>query len=234
MSRHVIVTGASRGIGAAIAEFFIAAGDRVVALSRSGTGPEGCALVLAVDVTDSSAVNEAVKRAVGELGPVDVAVINAGVTKDGLAMRMSDEQWREVLSTDLDGAFYCARATMASMVRARQGSIIFIGSISPFIGVPGQANYAAAKAGLVGLARAIAKEVATRGVTVNVVAPGLIETEMTSELGAAKDSMAAMIPMGRIGQPADIAGVVGFLASNHARYITGAVLCADGGLSLGH
>jgi len=184
-------------------------------------------------VTDSSAVNEAVKRAVGELGPVDVAVINAGVTKDGLAMRMSDEQWREVLSTDLDGAFYCARATMASMVRARQGSIIFIGSISPFIGVPGQANYAAAKAGLVGLARAIAKEVATRGVTVNVVAPGLIETEMTSELGAAKDSMAAMIPMGRIGQPADIAGVVGFLASNHARYITGAVLCADGGLSLG-
>jgi len=205
----------------------------VVALSRSGTGPEGCALVLAVDVTDSSAVNEAVKRAVGELGPVDVAVINAGVTKDGLAMRMSDEQWREVLSTDLDGAFYCARATMASMVRARQGSIIFIGSISPFIGVPGQANYAAAKAGLVGLARAIAKEVATRGVTVNVVAPGLIETEMTSELGAAKDSMAAMIPMGRIGQPADIAGVVGFLASNHARYITGAVLCADGGLSLG-
>ena len=233
MSRHVIVTGASRGIGAAIAEFFIAAGDRVVALSRSGTGPEGCALVLAVDVTDSSAVNEAVKRAVGELGPVDVAVINAGVTKDGLAMRMSDEQWREVLSTDLDGAFYCARATMASMVRARQGSIIFIGSISPFIGVPGQANYAAAKAGLVGLARAIAKEVATRGVTVNVVAPGLIETEMTSELGAAKDSMAAMIPMDRIGQPADIAGVVGFLASNHARYITGAVLCADGGLSLG-
>ena len=122
---------------------------------------------------------------------------------------------------------------MASMVRARQGSIIFIGSISPFIGVPGQANYAAAKAGLVGLARAIAKEVATRGVTVNVVAPGLIETEMTSELGAAKDTMAAMIPMGRIGQPADIAGVVGFLASNHARYITGAVLCADGGLSLG-
>jgi NAD(P)-dependent dehydrogenase (short-subunit alcohol dehydrogenase family) len=233
VSRHVIVTGASRGIGAAIAEFFIAAGDQVVALSRSGTGPEGCALVLAVDVTDSSAVNEAVKRAVGELGPVDVAVINAGVTKDGLAMRMSDEQWREVLSTDLDGAFYCARATMASMVRARQGSIIFIGSISPFIGVPGQANYAAAKAGLVGLARAIAKEVATRGVTVNVVAPGLIETEMTSELGAAKDSMAAMIPMGRIGQPADIAGVVGFLASNHARYITGAVLCADGGLSLG-
>jgi NAD(P)-dependent dehydrogenase (short-subunit alcohol dehydrogenase family) len=234
MNRHVIVTGASRGIGAAIAEFFVAEGDHVVALSRSGTGPEGCALTLTLDVTDSTAVNETVKRAVGELGPVDVAVVNAGVTKDGLAMRMTDQQWREVLATDLDGAFYCARATMASMVRARQGSIIFIGSISPFIGVPGQANYAAAKAGLVGLARSLAKEVATRGVTVNVVAPGLIETDMTSDLGTAKEQMAAMIPMGRVGQPDDIAGVVGFLASNHARYITGAVLCADGGLSLGH
>jgi NAD(P)-dependent dehydrogenase (short-subunit alcohol dehydrogenase family) len=234
VSRHVIVTGASRGIGAAIAEFFVAAGDRVVTMSRSAVGPEGCALHLGVDVTDSSAVNEAVKKAVGELGPVDVAVINAGVTKDGLAMRMSDDQWREVLATDLDGAFYCARATMASMVRARQGSIIFIGSISPFVGVPGQANYAAAKAGLVGLARSLAKEVATRAITVNVVAPGLIETDMTSDLGAAKDAMAALIPMGRVGTPDDIAGVVGFLASNHARYITGAVLCADGGLSLGH
>jgi NAD(P)-dependent dehydrogenase (short-subunit alcohol dehydrogenase family) len=160
-------------------------------------------------------------------------VINAGVTKDGLAMRMSDEQWREVLSTDLDGAFYTARAVVPSMVRARRGSIIFIGSISAFVGVPGQANYAAAKAGLVGLARALAKEVATRLVTVNVVAPGLIETDMTNELGDAKDQMTSLIPMRRIGQPSDVAGVVGFLASNHARYITGAVLCVDGGLSLG-
>jgi NAD(P)-dependent dehydrogenase (short-subunit alcohol dehydrogenase family) len=188
----------------------------------------------AVDVADSTSVNEAVKSAVGELGPVDVAVVNAGVTRDGLAMRMSDEQWREVLSTDLDGAFYTARATIASMVRARQGSIIFIGSISPFIGVPGQANYAAAKAGLVGLARALAKEVATRGITVNVVAPGLVETDMTSDLGASKDQMASLIPMGRIGQPSDIAGVVGFLASKHSRYITGAVIAVDGGLALGH
>jgi beta-ketoacyl ACP reductase len=119
------------------------------------------------------------------------------------------------------------------MVRARQGSIIFIGSVSPFIGVPGQANYAAAKAGLMGLARALAKEVASRSITVNVVAPGLVETDMTSELGTASDALAALIPMGRIGQPADIAGVVGFLASNHARYITGAVLAVDGGLALG-
>lgn len=234
MNRHVIVTGASRGIGAAIAQHFIDEGDRVVALSRSGLAPEGCTMTVAVDVVDSEAVNAAVKGAIAEFGPVEVAVINAGVTNDGLAMRMSDQQWRDVLSTDLDGAFYCARAMMASMVRARQGSIIFIGSVSPFMGVPGQANYAAAKAGLVGLARSLAKEVATRSVTVNVVAPGLIETDMTNELGAAKDQMMFMIPMGRIGQPSDIAGVVGFLASNHARYITGAVLCADGGLSLGH
>ena len=234
MSRHVIVTGASRGIGAAIAEHFIALGDRVVALSRSGDAPAGCAKSFTVDVANSEQVTDAVKAAVGEFGPVDVAVLNAGVTRDGLAMRMGDEQWREVLSTDLDGAFYTVRAAMASMVRARQGSIIFIGSISPFVGVPGQANYAAAKAGLVGLARSLAKEVAARGVTVNVVAPGLVDTDMTSDLGASKDQMAALIPMGRVGQPSDVAGVVGFLASNHARYITGAVLCVDGGLALGH
>jgi NAD(P)-dependent dehydrogenase (short-subunit alcohol dehydrogenase family) len=234
MSRHVLVTGASRGIGAAIANYFIEEGDHVVALSRSGSAPDGCALSLAVDVSDSHAVNEAVKKAIENFGPVEVAVVNAGVTRDGLALRMSDEQWRDVMATDLDGAFFCARATMASMVRARKGSIIFIGSVSGFMGVPGQANYAAAKAGLVGLARALAMEVATRSITVNVVAPGLIETDMTSDLGSAKDQMASMIPMGRIGQPSDIAGVVGFLASNHARYITGAVLCADGGLSLGH
>ena len=233
MSRHVIVTGASRGIGAAICEYFIAQGDRVVGLSRSGDAPEGCVMKRSVDVSQSQAVNEAVKEAIGEFGPVDVCVINAGVTRDGLAMRMSDDQWREVLSTNLDGAFYSARATMASMVRARRGSIIFIGSVGAFIGVPGQANYAAAKAGLVGMARALAKEVAGRSVTVNVVAPGLIETDMTNELGAAKETMAAMIPLGRVGQPSDIAGVVGFLASDEARYITGAVLCVDGGLAMG-
>jgi NAD(P)-dependent dehydrogenase (short-subunit alcohol dehydrogenase family) len=233
MSRHVIVTGASRGIGAAIAEYFINEGDNVVAFSRSSNAPSGCARSFAVDVTDSTALNEAVKAAIEEFGPVDVAVVNAGVTRDGLAMRMSNDQWHEVLRTNLDGAFYTARATMASMVRARSGSIIFIGSVSAFIGVPGQANYAAAKAGLVGLARALAKEVASRSITVNVVAPGLIDTDMTNDLGAAKETLTAMIPLGHVGQPSDIAGVVGFLASNHARYITGAVIAVDGGLSLG-
>jgi 3-oxoacyl-[acyl-carrier protein] reductase len=234
MSRHVIVTGASRGIGAAIAQYFVAEGDHVVTLSRTGVAPEGCAKSFAVDVADSAQVTEAIKAAVGEFGPVDVVVVNAGVTRDGIAMRMSDEQWREVLSINLDGAFYTARAAMASMIRARSGSIIFIGSVSPFMGVPGQANYAAAKAGLVGLARSLAREVASRAVTVNVVAPGLVETDMTSDLGAAKDAMLAMIPLGHAGQPSDIAGVVGFLASNHARYITGAVIPVDGGLGLGH
>jgi len=233
MNRHVIVTGASRGIGAAIAQFFIDGGDHVVGFSRSGTAPEGCAMSAAVDVADSRAVNDAVKEAIAEFGPVDVLVANAGVTSDGLAMRMSDAQWRDVLSVNLDGAFYCARAAMASMVRARSGSIVFISSVSPFIGVPGQANYSAAKAGLVGLARSLAKEVASRNVTVNVVAPGLIETDMTSELGAAKDAMSAMIPMGRSGHPSDIAGVVGFLAGNHARYITGTVISVDGGMAMG-
>ena len=135
-------------------------------------------------MADSSAVNDAVKASIAQFGPVDVAVANAGVTRDGLALRMSDEQWREVLAINLDGAFFLARATLASMVRARSGSIIFISSVGPFMGVPGQANYAAAKAGMVGLARSLAKEVASRGITVNVVAPGLIETDLHASAGA--------------------------------------------------
>ncbi|HTB09568.1 MAG TPA: 3-oxoacyl-ACP reductase FabG [Acidimicrobiales bacterium] len=232
MSRHVIVTGASRGIGAAIARHFIADGDQVVSLSRSGIAPSGTAKSFEVDVANSEQVTEAVKAAVAEFGPVNVAVVNAGITQDGIALRMSDEQWHNVISTNLDGAFYTARAVLASMVRARSGSLIFMGSISPFMGIPGQANYAAAKSGLVGLARSLAREVASRSITVNVVAPGLIDTDMTSELGA-RDSMLSLIPLGHAGQPDDVAGVVGFLASNHARYITGAIIPVDGGLALG-
>ncbi len=233
VNRHVLVTGASRGIGAAVARHFIDLGDTVTTLSRSNAAPAGAAKSYEVDVADADQVNEAIKQAIGEFGPLEVAVVNAGVTRDGLALRMTDEQWREVLSVNLDGAFYTARAALASMVRARRGSIIFMGSISPFMGVPGQANYAAAKAGLVGLARALAREVASRSITVNVVAPGLIDTDMTSDLGAARESMLAMIPIGRAGDPDEVAGVVGFLASNHARYITGAVIPVDGGLALG-
>lgn len=233
MSRHVIITGASRGIGAAVAEHFIALGDHVVAFSRSGDAPQGCAMSLAVDVSSSPDVNDAVKTAIAAQGPVDVLVANAGITRDGLAMRMSDEQWRDVLSTNLDGAFFCARAVLSSMIRARSGRIVFMGSVSPFYGVPGQANYAAAKAGLVGLARSLAREVASRSITVNVVAPGFIDTEMTSDLGSASNDMTALIPMGHMGNTADIAGVVGFLASNSASYVTGQVIAVDGGLAMG-
>jgi NAD(P)-dependent dehydrogenase (short-subunit alcohol dehydrogenase family) len=234
VSRHVLVTGASRGIGAAVARHFIAEGDTVTTLSRSNVAPSGTAKSFEVDVANSAQVNDAVKQAVAEFGPLNVAVVNAGVTRDGIALRMSDEQWSEVLSINLDGAFFTARAALASMVRARSGSVIFMGSISPFVGVPGQANYAAAKAGLLGLARALAREVASRSITVNVVAPGLIDTDMTTELGAAREAMLSMIPLGHAGHPDDVAGVVGFLASNHARYITGAVIPVDGGLALGH
>jgi 3-oxoacyl-[acyl-carrier protein] reductase len=233
VSRHVLVTGASRGIGAATASWFVARGDLVSALSRSGDAPEGCASAHQVDVSDSAAVNEAVKDAVGRHGPITAAVVNAGITEDGLAVRMSDDQWRRVISVDLDGAFFCARAALGSMIRQRAGSLIFVSSISPFIGVPGQANYAAAKSGLVGLARSLAKEVASRSVTVNVVAPGFIDTDMTKALGDAVSAYTSLIPLGRIGEGADIAGVIGFLASDEARYLTGTVIPVDGGLGMG-
>ena len=233
MNQHVIVTGASRGIGHAIAQHFIDQGDRVVGLSRSGEAPSGCAKSIAVDVSNSEDVAAAVKVSIEEFGPVDTLVANAGITKDGLAMRMSDEQWRDVLSINLDGSFYSARAVIPSMIKARNGSIIFISSISPFVGNPGQANYAASKAGVVGLARSLATEVAGRGVTVNVVAPGLIDTDMTADIGAARDALLAMIPMGKSGKPEDIASVVGFLASNSARYVTGQIIAVDGGMSMG-
>lgn len=233
MTRHVLITGASRGIGAAIAQYFIALGDTVVGLSRSGAAPDGCAMCLSVDVASSESVNAAVKAAIAAHGPVDVLVANAGITRDGLAMKMSDEQWRDVIATNLDGAFYCSRAVLSSMIRARSGRIIFMGSVSPFYGVPGQANYAATKAGLVGLARSLAREVARRSITVNVVAPGFIDTEMTAELGTTSDQMTALIPMGYVGTTSDVAGVVGFLASDAAGYLTGQVIAVDGGLAMG-
>ncbi len=231
--RHVIVTGASRGIGAALAAHFVALGDRVVAWSRSGDAPAGCTRALTVDVADAVQVGDAVRATTAELGPVEVMVMNAGITRDGLTLRMGDEQWRDVLATDLDGAFYCARAALTSMVRARRGSLIFIGSVSPFLGVAGQANYAAAKAGLVGLARSLAREVASRSITVNVVAPGFIDTDMTAALGEAGTDLKALVPLGRAGTATEVADAVGFLASNHARYITGAVIAVDGGLAMG-
>lgn len=233
MSEHVVVTGSSRGIGAAICDYFIQNGDTVTGLSRTGSAPHGCHLSLSADVANSEDVTRAIKVAIEQHGPIGTLVVSAGITDDGLAMRMSDEQWRTVLGVNLDGAFYSARAALPSMIRARAGSIIFISSISPFYGIPGQANYAASKAGMVGLARSLAREVASRGITVNVIAPGFIATEMTSDLGASSDAMMAMVPMGRPGTVEDIAGVVGFLASKHSRYMTGQVIGVDGGLAMG-
>lgn len=233
MNQHILITGASKGIGYRCAEWFIENGDRVSAFSRSGGAPAGVVRAESVDVSDSQALNSAVKSVVSEFGPLDVAVINAGVTNDGLAVRMSDEQWRSVLSVNLDGAFFTARAALSSMIRARRGSLIFVGSISPYLGVAGQANYAAAKAGVAGLARSLAKEVASRNITVNVVAPGFIETDMTSALGDAVEAVTATIPLGRVGDTSDVAHLIGFLSSNEARYITGAIIPVDGGLAMG-
>ena len=233
MSRVVVITGASRGIGAATAAAFVALGDKVIAISRSGTAPDGVAKSLAVDVADAVALKSACDGVVNEYGPIEVLVANAGITRDGLALRMTTDQWREVLATNLDGSFYSAQAAMSSMIKNRNGSIIFIGSVSPFLGIPGQANYAAAKAGLVGLARSLATELARRNITVNVIAPGFIDTEMTADLGTGLESVLPQIPAGRIGQPEEVAQVVTFLASEQARYITGAVVPVDGGLGMG-
>ena len=233
MNRTVLVVGASRGIGRAIAQTFLENGDTVVAWSRSGLAPDGVALSQQVDISDSQQVDQAHDKILASCGPLDVVVVNAGITNDGLAMRMKDQQWREVLATNLDGAFYVTRRTIGDLVKKRAGSVIFISSVSPFVGVPGQANYAASKAGLVGLARALAGEVARRGVTVNVIAPGLIDTDMTRDLAGAKDVLLDRVPLGRIGESTDIAGVALFLASESSRYITGAVIPVDGGLAMG-
>lgn len=232
MSRVVLVTGASRGIGRASAQWFLDAGDAVATFSRSGDGPAG-ARNLRVDVADAAAVTAGVKEVAADLGVPEVVVVNAGVTADGLAVRMDDDQWHRVIATNLDGAFFCARAALSVMIRQRRGSLIFVGSVSPFLGVPGQANYAAAKAGIVGLARSLAKEVASRSITVNVVAPGFIDTDMTAALGDAAQAAIAAIPLGRVGDPGDVAGVIGFLGSPAARYVTGAVVAVDGGLAMG-
>jgi 3-oxoacyl-[acyl-carrier protein] reductase len=232
--RVVVVTGASRGIGLATARWFVGHGDRVAALSSSGTPVDGAELSLACDVGDAAAVGEAFTQVESTLGDCDVLVANAGVTQDQLALRMSDEAWQRVLDVNLSGAFFCARRALRRMVRSHAGRIVFVSSVGAFVGIPGQANYAASKAGLVGLARSLAREVASRGVTVNVVAPGLVDTAM---LGAVGDERVAqlegMVPLGRLGQAEEVAGLVGFLASDDAAYMTGALLPLDGGLSMG-
>ena len=232
--RTVLVTGGNRGIGRAIAERMQGAGFRVAATYRSGEVPAGV-LGVRCDITDQADVEGAFSQVESELGPVEVLVANAGITRDGLVMRMSDDDWDAVLATNLTGAFRVARRAARPMIRKKSGRIIFISSVVGQLGSAGQVNYAASKSGLVGLARSLARELGSRGVTANVIAPGFIETEMTAELGEdLVKKYAEQIPLGRMGVADDVAGTVEFLAGPAAGYITGAVLPVDGGLGMGH
>jgi 3-oxoacyl-[acyl-carrier protein] reductase len=237
----VLVTGGNRGIGAACVLWFLANGDQVATTYRSGDAPvppagvdETHFLAVRCDVTDAETVESAFATIEQSWGPVEVLVANAGITRDGLVLRMSEEAFTDVIDANLTGSFRVAKRAMAKMLRLHTGRIIFLSSVSAYVGLPGQANYAASKAGLVGMARAIAREVGSRQITVNVVAPGLVATDMTNALGEDRVAqMTGQVPLGRIGTVDDIAGVVGFLASGAAAYITGAVIPVDGGLGMG-
>lgn len=231
----VLVTGGNRGIGLAIARSFAEAGHEVVITHRSGEPPEGLRGVLC-DVTDTEAVDRAFAEAEEIFGrPVEVLVANAGITKDGLLMRMSDDDFDAVLDTNLTGAFRCARRAVKGMIRARHGRIVLVSSVVGLLGGAGQTNYSASKAGLVGLARSITRELGGRGITANVVAPGFIETEMTEQLSEdLQKSYKASIPAGRFASADEVARVVRWIASPEAGYISGAVIPVDGGLGMGH
>jgi 3-oxoacyl-[acyl-carrier protein] reductase len=232
--RSVLVTGGNRGIGRAIAEAFVAQGDRVAVTTRSGGAPEGC-LDVRCDITDAAAVEAAFAEVEAAHGTVEVLVANAGITADGLLVRMSDDDWASVIDTNLTGSFRLAKRAVSKMMRARRGRIIFISSVVGLLGSGGQVNYAASKAGLVGMARSIAREYGSRGITANVVAPGFINTDMTAELPEAtqKDYLAS-IPAGRFAEASEVANVVRWIASDEAGYISGAVIPVDGGLGMGH
>jgi 3-oxoacyl-[acyl-carrier protein] reductase len=239
LSRSVLVTGGNRGIGLAIARAFADSGDQVAITYRSGEPPaELTALgVLAVkcDVTDAEQVEQAYKEVEQAHGPVEVLVANAGVTRDQLVMRMTEEDFSAVLDTNLTGTFRVVKRASRGMLRARKGRVVLISSVVAMLGSAGQSNYAASKAGLIGFARSLARELASRNITVNVVAPGIIDTDMTRVLS--DDQRAAImgqVPMARYGLPEDIAASVRFLSSDDAAYITGAVIPVDGGLGMGH
>jgi len=234
MSRSVLVTGGNRGIGLAIARRLAAGGDAVTVTSRSGDAIDDLT-VARCDVRDASSVDEAFKAAEEAHGPVEVVVANAGITADQLLALMSEDAFTSVVDTNLTGAYRVAKRAVRPMMRLRKGRIIFISSVVGLLGSGGQANYAASKAGLVGMARSLARELGSRNITVNVVAPGFAETDMTAELSEErKKAIIDGVPLGRIASADEVAGVVQFLAGPDAAYITGAVIPVDGGLGMGH
>jgi NAD(P)-dependent dehydrogenase (short-subunit alcohol dehydrogenase family) len=232
--RTVLVTGGNRGIGLAIAQRFAKQGDRVAVTHRGSDVPEGL-FGVRCDITDPAQVEEAFKAIEAELGPVEVLVANAGITDDTLMLRMSEDQFGRVVDTNLAGAWRCAKRASSKMLRARWGRLIFISSVVGLSGNAGQVNYAASKAGLVGLARSIARELGSRNITANVVSPGWIETDMTAALTEAhREQAMKSVPLGRFASTDEVSGVVSWLASDDAGYITGAVIPVDGGAGMGH
>jgi 3-oxoacyl-[acyl-carrier protein] reductase len=232
--RVVLVTGGNRGIGRAIAERFVRDGYRVAVTARSGEGPEGT-LTVRADVTDAAAVDAAFTEVEQKLGPVEIVVANAGITKDTLLLRMSEEDFDSVVSTNLGGSFRVVKRASKGMLKARFGRVILISSVVGLYGSAGQINYAASKSALVGFARSLTRELGARGITANVVAPGFIETDMTAELPEeTQKQYRASIPAGRFASAEEVAGVVTWLASDDAAYISGAVIPVDGGLGMGH
>jgi len=232
--RTVLVTGGNRGIGRAIAEEFIALGYRVAVTVRSGEGPAG-SLSVKADVTDSESIDSAIAEVEEKLGPIEILVANAGITKDTLLMRMTDEEFEDVINTNLTGVFRVLKRATKGMIKARFGRVILIGSVVGLLGSAGQVNYSSAKSALVGMARSVTRELGARGITANVVAPGFIDTDMTAELPEEQQAeYKKRIPAGRFAAPSEVAKAVAWLASDDAAYISGAVIPVDGGLGMGH
>lgn len=232
--RTVLVTGGNRGIGYAIAEEFIALGHRVAVTARSGEGPAG-SLTVRADVTDAASIDAAFSTVERELGPVEVLVANAGITRDTLLMRMSEDDFTDVIDTNLSGAFRVVKRASKGMLKARFGRIVLVSSVVGLLGSAGQVNYSASKSGLIGMARSLTRELGSRNVTANVVAPGFIETDMTAALPETQQAeYLKSIPAGRFATTAEVAKVIAWLASDDAAYISGAVIPVDGGLGMGH